>query len=134
MKPRLPIADVRYTPFGRMALVLALVAAALLCAPLVAAEIGDDDSENSSSARDQLYAGLAEDVEALARQMGILKRVVKLVQPTVLHIEAKHQEGDERFARRTVEEAGSGVIIEWRRQHYVLTNRHVIKGASREQI
>jgi serine protease Do len=90
--------------------------------------------EAAAESRDQLFEELAADVAALQGQASIVKRVVRLVQPTVVHIEAKHQEGDERFARRTVEEAGSGIIIEVSGKHYVLTNRHVIKGAASEAI
>ena len=88
----------------------------------------------SAKSRDRLFEELAADVEAIERQGSIVKRVVRLVQPTVVHIEAKHQEGDAQFARRTVEEAGSGVVIEVGGKHYILTNRHVIKGARPDAI
>ncbi len=84
-------------------------------------------SQPSAEARDRLYQELAEDVEALERQGNILKRVVTLVQPTVVHIEAKKAE--DGFGRRAVEEAGSGVIIQFSNRYFVLTNRHVIKHA-----
>ncbi len=81
----------------------------------------------SSEARDRLFNELAEDVAALERQGNILKRVVSLTQPTVVHIDAKKAE--DAFGRRAVEEAGSGVIIKFSNRHFVLTNRHVIKHA-----
>ncbi len=90
--------------------------------------------EPAGQSREELFDELAADVAALQGQANIVKRAVRLVQPTVVHIEAKHQEGDERFARRTVEEAGSGIIIEVDGKHYILTNRHVIKGARPETI
>jgi serine protease Do len=120
----------------RVAVLWCLAAALAPGIPIAgqAAERGEGSAEHSPEVRDRLYAELASDVETLARAMGILKRVVKLVQPTVVHIEAVRHEGDERFARRTVEEVGSGIIIESKGKFYVVTNRHVIRGASRDQI
>lgn len=93
-----------------------------------------ETAEAAAESRERLFRELAKDVEEIERQGSIVKRVVRLVQPTVVHIEAKHQEGDARFTRRTVEEAGSGIIIESAGKHYILTNRHVIKGAAAEAI
>src|SRR5690606_35248806 len=46
------------------------------------------------------------------------------------HIEAQRTEGNRSYGRsRTVEEAGSGAIIEVDGKHYVITNRHVIRDA-----
>jgi serine protease Do len=58
--------------------------------------------------------------------------VVKLVRPTVVHIEAeKIEPASVHYGRREyVEEAGSGCIIKINGGHYVITNRHVIKAAS----
>ena len=42
-----------------------------------------------ASQRDAEYAALARDVESLDREFGLVKRVVKLVTPAVVHIEAK---------------------------------------------
>ena len=42
-----------------------------------------------AGSRDAEYAALADDVDALQRELSIVKRVVKLVTPTVVHIEAK---------------------------------------------
>ncbi len=66
----------------------------------------------------------------------ILKTVVKLVNPTVVHIEAeKNEAGGRGYAKnRLVEEAGSGVVIELKNSFYVLTNRHVIKDAQLSDI
>jgi serine protease Do len=83
----------------------------------------------SAAARDQLFSELAADVEELERQGSILKRVVRLVRPTVVHIEAK-RDADPARPVRDIDEAGSGVIVERRGAHYILTNRHVIKYSS----
>ncbi|HMC11374.1 MAG TPA: trypsin-like peptidase domain-containing protein [Pirellulaceae bacterium] len=79
------------------------------------------------STRDQLYAQLSADVAELEQRGSILKRVVKLVRPAVVHIEARRETDATRTPRGDAEEAGSGVIIERRGKLYVLTNRHVIK-------
>ncbi|MDX1945419.1 MAG: trypsin-like peptidase domain-containing protein [Pirellulaceae bacterium] len=78
--------------------------------------------------RDQLYDQLAQDVAQLEQQGSILKRVVKLVKPNVVHIEAARDTEDLRSPRsKPLDEAGSGVIIERRGKFYVITNRHVIR-------
>jgi serine protease Do len=82
---------------------------------------------SAAAARDQLYADLAADVAELEQRGSILKRVVKLVTPAVVHIEARRDAEGARPARGEAEEAGSGVIIERRGKYYVLTSRHVIK-------
>ena len=82
--------------------------------------------------RDAEYAALAREVNALERELGLVKRVVKLVTPAVVHIEARSRlrPGD----TRQIEEAGSGVIVEFGGKQYVLTNRHVIGRSTPERI
>jgi serine protease Do len=63
----------------------------------------------------------------LERRGNLLKRVVKLVTPSIVHIEAKRDAETPRPARGESEEAGSGVIIDVQGKTYVLTNRHVIR-------
>src|SRR5688500_13913842 len=65
----------------------------------------------SLDARAQLHAELARDVEIFEQQHNLLKRAVKLVTPAVVHIEAKRDD-DSRLAQKSVEEAGSGIVIE----------------------
>jgi serine protease Do len=77
--------------------------------------------------RERLYAELAEDVAELEQRGSIVKRVVKLSTPAVVHIEARRDIEGVRPARGDSEEAGSGVIIERKGRRFVLTNRHVIK-------
>jgi len=83
---------------------------------------------DSEAQRDADYEQLARDVEALERELGIVKRVVKLVTPSVVHVEAKPVR--ELRSRSDVQEAGSGVIVLLEGKPYVLTNRHVIKNSS----
>lgn len=75
--------------------------------------------------RAALFAELEQDVAALDRELSIYKRVVQLVTPSVVHVEATPLP-EFRF-RRDVEEAGSGILVRHRGRDYVLTNRHVIK-------
>jgi serine protease Do len=75
-------------------------------------------------------------VAALERQSNALKMVVKLMRPTVVHIEAEKVEpASVRYGRPDqIEEAGSGCIVKLSDQFYVLTNGHVIRSAKPEDI
>lgn len=86
----------------------------------------------SSEQREALYRQLRSQAEVLEAQAGIVKTVAKLVGPTVVHIEADvAPRALPQFGpSRRVEEAGSGVIVLLGGKYYVLTNRHVIDGAS----
>jgi serine protease Do len=88
----------------------------------------DAQPVSSRQAREVLFDEIAREVAALERQGSLLKKVVRLVTPTVVHIEAeKPRVSGSRVSRSPVEEAGSGVIIEHKGGFYVLTNRHVIQ-------
>jgi serine protease Do len=92
--------------------------------------VADDLSSatGAAAARDKLFAELAADVEELERRGNVLKRVVKLVTPSIVHIEALRDADKVRAPRGSEsEEAGSGVIIESHGKTFVLTNRHVIR-------
>src|SRR6266576_7344311 len=78
----------------------------------------------SATARELLYTELANDVAELEQRGSILKRVVKLVTPAVVHIEARRESDANRTGRSESEEAGSGVIIERRGKFYARTSRH----------
>lgn len=92
-------------------------------------------TELNAREREEAYARLSQEVDLLERQRSILKTVVKLVSPTVVHIEAEKRDAGKGYSRnRLVEEAGSGVIIELKSGFYVLTNRHVIKDAQLKDI
>ena len=110
----------------RATLFLAFAAA---CAAAGPARLWADDltPPTAAAAREKLFAELAADVEELERRGNLLKRVVKLVTPSIVHIEAKRDADPARSPRGETEEAGSGVIIESYGRNYVLTNRHVIR-------
>jgi serine protease Do len=98
--------------------------------------------------RDEQYAQLSEEVTLLERQTQLLRKAVRLVNPTVVHIEATKEEGamegglnanrpDARNAKnesRRVEEAGSGVVVVIGQSNFVITNRHVIQSAALQNI
>ncbi len=84
--------------------------------------------------RSRLYETLAEDVVHIEKTVAVLKKVVHLVKPTVVHIEAEKPDAVTGRTRRSVEEAGSGTVIELNGKYFVLTNRHVIKAASVKNI
>jgi serine protease Do len=75
--------------------------------------------------RAALAERIAKDVEHLEAEGRLLRRVVAFIRPTVVHIDAERPEE----GRRSSEETGSGVIVRIGEQNYVLTNRHVIRGA-----
>ncbi len=110
---------------------VAIHIAALACVALIALTgyLSANAAENGQSTedRDALYAELAQEARAAERQFNLLKQVVRVVRPTVVHIETSRNSNGSSGRERTVEEAGSGVIIQMQGKHYVLTNRHVIK-------
>jgi serine protease Do len=99
---------------------------------VAAASAPIDVSPTIRSDREAEYAALARDVETFGRELGLVKRVVKLITPAVVHIESKPLPQYEGSMR--IEEAGSGVIVQLNGQFYVLTNRHVIRHSSPERI
>ena len=94
------------------------------------------EEEAAAASRESQFAALAHDVAGLEKQSNVLKQVVKLVSPTVVHIEAeKTDQASLKYGRRSqIEEAGSGFIIAMSGHQYVITNRHVIKQAALRDI
>ncbi len=89
----------------------------------------------SPEAREQLYGEVDAAYQALERQGNLLKNVVRLVTPTVVHIEATVPvSATNSYRRKPVEEAGSGVIVKIDGTLYVITNRHVIDKSPLEKI
>jgi serine protease Do len=116
-------------------LCLALLAASAMAQPPLGAALPaalERPSDARPEQRAELQRELARQVPVLEAQSAVVKLVAKLVEPAVVHIEADiPPEANPAYNRgRHVEEAGSGVIIEQKRQYYVLTNRHVIRGAA----
>ena len=86
--------------------------------------------------RQELLEQLQAHAAVLEAQSGVVKSIVKLVGPTVVHIEADvtDQSVPMHGRRHFREEAGSGVIVRIANSFYVLTNRHVVNGAAPDKI
>jgi serine protease Do len=81
--------------------------------------------------RARQFEKLAQDVARLEQEGNVLKQVVKLVRPNVVHIEAEKTDPlAKRYSHQSIEEAGSGTILQLADKFFVLTNRHVIKAAT----
>ena len=90
---------------------------------------------SSRALRDALFDELASDADRFQQQFGIVKRIVKLVTPTIVHIDAFRKESrGTGSGQRTIDEAGSGVVIQLDERDYVLTNRHVVHNVALEDI
>jgi len=119
----------------RLAAVLLLISLFVPLGSQIAAAEAPSGSAVSPEARERLYGEIAAEVAELERKGNLLKKVVQLVKPTVVHIEAKKATTDSHgLSRRPAEEAGSGVVIERNEKFYVLTNRHVIRDSALPQI
>lgn len=88
----------------------------------------------SDAERSKLYRQLEDEVELLERQSSILRKLVRLVTPTVVHIDAKKPSLRPRNGKASEEETGSGVITEVGGRTVVITNRHVIHRSALENI
>lgn len=120
------------SPLVRLSLIAGLSAASLLHGSGSVCAQQTPPPATLPSERDLLFDELHRDVAGMERELGIYKRVVRLVAPSVVHVQAKPL-AEFRF-RREVEEAGSGVIIAVGGKNYVLTNRHVVKHSDPEHI
>lgn len=83
--------------------------------------------------RERLFNELAEEVSQFDRLGNLVRQVSRLVKPSVIHIEA-HKVSGKGATAESYEEAGSGVVLDLAGELWVLTNRHVIHGASADQI
>lgn len=111
---------------------VAQVSDLVTAAPMLKNPNAVTQTSGTSNVREAEYASLARDVENLDREFSLVKRVVKLVTPTVVHIESRPEAKFKGLQH--VEEAGSGVIVQFNSKHYVLTNRHVIRHSSPQNI
>ena len=99
--------------------------------PLTAQDIPGDD-EQTEIQQSSAFAALAQEVASLERHSNLLKNVIKLAGPSVVHIDTdKSDQSMPRAARRgQIEEAGSGFVIELGGKYFVITNRHVVRNAA----
>ena len=125
---------VRVSTRGRVALALAggllLLATARPCSAQPTAE-----EQAALQQRNREYDALAQQVAQIDQFASVLKQVVKVVKPSVVHIEAdKADPASKHYSHHSIEEAGSGTILELGDKFYVLTNRHVIRDAAVDDI
>jgi serine protease Do len=100
--------------------------------PIAAAQTSPDPVLDD---RAKQFEKLEHDVAQLEQQGNVLKQVVRLVRPTVVHIEAEKSDPlAKRYSHHSIEEAGSGTILQLGDKFYVLTNRHVINSATDNNI
>ncbi len=118
----------------RLLLTASLIWQSTLLAASQPARAQWNESGPTSEQRNKEYQDLASESEHLQREANVLRKVAQLAKPTVVHIDSEHNEAASRYGRHAVEEAGSGTIIQSGDKYYVLTNRHVIKGAAIESI
>lgn len=118
-----------------LALRRGILAAAWLVCGAAAGALAQEDEATTPAAREAQFAELARDVAQLEQEGSILKRVVRLVRPSVVHIDANRDADSRRTGLAGgVEEAGSGIVIERSGKFYVITNRHVVKFSTLEGI
>ena len=91
----------------------------LVCQARLPSAPGDElELDPARVSREAAFDELARDVAALEQQGSVLKRVARLVKPTVVHIEALRDTEDGRpLHAKPADEAGSGVIIQRRGKH-----------------
>lgn len=105
---------------------LAIIVLLIISAPAWA----DDNGSVATESRDREYSAIARWVSSLEEEGNLLRRVVRLVRPGVVHIQATKSEGPSR----EFEETGSGVVIKLDERFFILTNRHVIHEAELRDI
>jgi serine protease Do len=88
-----------------------------------------DPAGNAAAQFDQELAREAAGLQQLSR---VLAKIATASTPSVVHIQSERRTA----SRGRVEETGSGVIMTSQKKpgYYVVTNRHVIEGANREDI
>ncbi|MFO0922686.1 MAG: trypsin-like peptidase domain-containing protein [Pirellulales bacterium] len=97
-------------------------------------------SVTDAASRDRQFEQLEAELSSFEKSFSILRRVVKLTSPTVVHIEATkdaHQDGNLAASKadsKRVEEAGAGVVVQLRGKPYVITNRHVVFPSKLESV
>ena len=93
---------------------------------------------NTKTSRDKQFDNIANQAVTLERQYGLIKQIVKAVEPGVAHIEAKKSSStmrsDGRKSSSYIEAAGSGIVFERHNRFYISTNYHVIEDSPKEDI
>ena len=121
----------------RLASVVLACLVAISAAPRLHAQEELDDSQTNEASRAKLYEALAREVTTLDRPSNVLRAVIKLGRPTVVHIEAEKPDAaplQYRGKSAHIAEAGSGYVVRLGGRNYVLTNGHVVKAAKEQNI
>ena len=116
---------------------LALVTLSLVLFSLAGTGTAQQPIRITDNSQDLAYNDLAKEAEAMIRQHSLLKKIVKASGPGIAHIEAKKRPKQPANSKRrpvVIEEAGSGVVIQYRGRFYVITNFHVIEDAAAADI
>ena len=126
-------------PWSVLAVLLGLLATTAMAEEIQGLPARYDPAESQGPAhRAQLYEQLRKHAAVLEAQSAVFKAVAKLIGPAVVHIEAdsgpRPTLGFGSSGGQSIEEAGSGVIIQHRGEFYVLTNRHVIRNSALQSI
>ena len=103
----------------------------------------DRNQNADQTRRDQLYADLGKSASLIEQHYRHIKRIVSVVAPTVVHVEAKKRQKtsasrkadqSQELRPAIVEETGAGVVFQKGGRMYVLTNFHVIENSSVDDI
>ena len=119
---------------------MGLVALALVFFLMASTGTAQQPIQIVDDSRETAYQNLAQEAEVMIRQHSLLKKVVKAAGPGIAHIEAKkrpkstNQSSASKRRPVVIEEAGSGVVIQYRGRFYVITNFHVIEDAAAADI
>ncbi|MBC19212.1 MAG: serine protease [Planctomycetaceae bacterium] len=103
----------------------------IVCTPFSASFAQVGPPPLSTKQRDELYKEIARQTASLESQIGLLKKIVKVVQPSVVHIEIN---GGGTRRNRFPDETGSGVVFQRGENFYVLTNRHLVRYADPDEV
>jgi serine protease Do len=93
-----------------------------------------NEATPTAQERAKQYDELAAEAEHLQGFTNVLRKVVHLVKPTVVHIDSVHKDSSGHYGRHSEEDAGSGTIFQDGDKFYVLTNRHVVKDSTSDNI
>ena len=117
-----------------------LVALTLVLSSMASNGLAQQPIQLVDDSRDAAYKNIAQDAQSMIRQHSLLKKIIKAAGPGIAHIEAKkrpkqvNQSSSSKRRPVVIEEAGSGVVIQYRGQFYVVTNFHVIEDAAAADI
>lgn len=110
-------------------------AALLLAATFWHAAVwGQTPSNDARELRETAYRHLNDETSGGQSNLLFLRQLVQLVQPTVVHIEAKKGSIESASKQSYIEEAGAGVIVDVGDRLAILTNRHVVVDSKVEDI